>query len=70
MKSISALPVVVLFVLIGLTVQAGDKIGIRAGYQNSSFHVNGSMLENTGSLSGYYFGVFKEKQLIPLLRLG
>jgi len=52
------------------SVQAGDKLGLRAGYQMSGFHVDGSMVENTDNLNSFYMGIFKEKQMIPLLRFG
>jgi hypothetical protein len=61
---------VVLVALSALNSNAGDKIGIRAGYQMASFHVDGSMLANTDNLNSFYMGIFKENQLIPLLKFG
>ncbi len=70
MKNIFSLVAVAFAVLMALSAQAGDKIGIRAGYQMASFHADGSMLENTDNLNSFYLGVFKENQIIPLLKLG
>ncbi len=59
---------VVLF-LIGASVLRAqeDKIGIRAGYQNSNLVSDGDKVGD--GLSGYYVGIFKDHKLIPLLRL-
>jgi hypothetical protein len=70
MKKTLTLLVIVSLILVAFTSQAGGKFGIRAGYQMASFHVDGSMLENTSNLNSFYLGVFKEKDLIPLLDLG
>ncbi len=70
MKNSFLLLITVLFLVIATSVQAGGKIGVRAGYQMASFHVNGSMMENTSNLNSFYLGVFKEKDLIPMLDLG
>lgn len=70
MKNIFSFVAVAFFVLMAFSAQAGDKIGVRAGFQMASFHVDGSMLENTDNLNSFYVGVFKENQIIPLLKLG
>lgn len=70
MKRTLTFLVIVLFILNVYSTQAGDKIGIRAGYQMASFRADGSMLENTDNLNSFYLGVFKENQIIPLLKLG
>jgi len=70
MKNIFSFVALALFLSLSFSAQAGDKIGIRAGYQLASFHVDGSMLKNTDNLNSFYVGVFKENQLIPLLKLG
>lgn len=46
----------------------GGKKGIRAGYQMSNFYTDGN--QNAENLNSFYLGVFGEKKLIPLLRLG
>lgn len=70
MKNIFSFVALAMFALITFSAQAGDKMGIRAGYQLASFNADGSMLENTNNLNGFYVGVFKENQIIPLLKLG
>ena len=70
MKSTFSFFAFALLILLALSGQAGDKIGIRAGYQMASFQVDGSMPEGTNNLNSFYVGIFKENKLIPLLSLG
>ncbi len=48
-------------------VNDGGKKGIRAGWQISNFYDNGNSDDN---LNSFYVGLFGEKKLVPLLRLG
>jgi hypothetical protein len=59
-----------LFLISGISLYAGDKFGIRAGYQNSGLFVDGSKLTDAKNYNGYYLGVFKENKIIPLLSYG
>ncbi|MCK5847225.1 MAG: outer membrane beta-barrel protein [Bacteroidales bacterium] len=52
---------------------AGDKFGIRAGWQFSNFHNSSSSPAFTimdEYLNSFYIGIFKEHKIIPLFRLG
>lgn len=50
------------------TAKAGDnKIGVRAGYQNTNVYLDGTSIGD--NLSGFYVGAFREHQLIPILSL-
>ncbi len=58
------------FLIIGFSTNtfAGDKFGIRAGWQYNNMY---SGLNSYGNgLSSFYLGVFKEKAVIPLLKVG
>ena len=46
----------------------GGKKGVRAGWQMSNFYDNGKTTDD--NLSSFYVGVYGEKKLIPLLKLG
>lgn len=46
------------------------KFGIRAGYQSSFIHIDGSKLATTEALNSFYIGVFKEKKIVPMLHFG
>ena len=47
----------------------GGKKGIRAGWQSSTMTSNGSA-DSANAVNSFYVGLFGEKKLIPLLRLG
>ena len=72
MKKIQLLLLSAIFSISILNVYAGDDDsdtkGIRAGWQQSNFYDNGN--SDDDNLSSFYVGVFGEKKLIPLLRLG
>ena len=58
-----------------LNAQSGDddkpaKIGVRAGWHYAGMFENNEMLTGTEHSNAFYVGVFKEKKLVPLLRLG
>lgn len=46
------------------------RIGIRAGWSYSAMFDNNVQLAGTDYMSSFYIGIFKEKKLVPLLRLG
>lgn len=45
----------------------GNKFGIRAGYQSTYLFLEGSKLGD--GASGYYAGIFKDREIAPLFRL-
>ncbi len=60
---------VILFVF-SLTTFAGDKDrGIRAGYVSGQIKVDGEKLFDN-NLSSFYLGVYKDKRIVPALRIG
>ena len=67
MKNIKFLIFVLLIVGLSANSFAGDKIGIRAGWQYSNIYAGSSIGDNMSSL---YLGVFKEKAIIPLIKIG
>jgi hypothetical protein len=70
MKTIFSFLFTAIFTLIAFSCHADNKFGIRAGYQLASFHVDGSMLENTDNLNSFYLGIFKEKEIVPHFDFG
>ncbi len=72
MKRISLLLIAVLIAAPFVNAFAGDddkgKKGVRAGFQLSNFYDNGETADD--NLNSFYVGVFGEKKLIPLLKLG
>lgn len=72
MKKIQLLLLSGLLTLSSINVFAGDddggKNGIRAGWQYANFYDNGSSLGDP--INFFYAGFYREKKLIPLLRLG
>ena len=56
-----------LFIIISSSVQAQKTLGVRAGFQSSSFYKGGSMVPETNSYNSFYVGVFKEKKQHPYL---
>tara|TARA_R110002050_G_scaffold200591_1_gene335493 strand:+ start:39403 stop:39981 length:579 start_codon:yes stop_codon:yes gene_type:complete len=72
MKKIKLLALVAITILPSFKTFAGDddnsKKGIRAGWQISNFYTDGNQVEE--NLSSFYLGVYGEKKLLPLLRLG
>jgi len=64
-------------IMIGLSLNAQSKdddkpakIGVRAGWHYAGMFENNEMLNGTEHSNAFYVGVFKEKKLIPLLRIG
>ncbi len=70
MKTYFSILLIAVCISITVSVQAQNKIGIRAGYQSSTWHKDGSQLAGSDANSSFYAGLFKEKKLIPLLHLG
>jgi hypothetical protein len=73
MKSLKLLIIALIISAPMVNAFAGDddsnkKKGIRAGWQMSNFYNEGKSTD--GNLSSFYVGVFGEKKLIPMLRLG
>ncbi len=68
MKTIKFLAIAILAIVISSSAFAGDKIGLRAGYQMGNLF-NGTS-NFSGNMNSFYFGVFKEIKLIPLIRFG
>lgn len=49
----------------------GDKIGgIRLGWNTSAMFDDGSKLSGTENLQSFYFGLFRDNKIIPLLHFG
>ncbi len=69
MKQIKLLFLVLLIIGISSETFAGDKFGIRVGWQYSNLY-DGSSTLGDDALNSFYLGVFKEKKIIPFLRLG
>ncbi len=69
MKQIKLLLIVLLVSAISTSTFAGDKFGIRAGWQYSNMYNSGSSI-NDNALSSFYLGIFKENKIIPMFRLG
>jgi len=69
MKQIKLLFLALLIIGISSDTFAGDKFGIRAGWEYSNLY-DGSSSYGDGALSSFYIGIFKETQIIPLFRLG
>ena len=60
---------------LSLNAQSNDddkpaKIGVRAGWHYAGMFENNEMLPGTEHSNAFYVGVFKEKKLVPFLRLG
>ena len=70
MKRIKSILVITFFAALLVSVQAQNKIGIRAGYQSSTFNLDGSQLPNTESIDGFYAGIFKDTKIIPAILFG
>ncbi|MDA3853696.1 MAG: hypothetical protein PF444_05580 [Bacteroidales bacterium] len=69
MKQLKLLSFVVLMtvLLIPQSTIAGTKLGgVRAGYLNSVFYDNGNQGD---AVSSFYVGIFRDKQIIPLISL-
>jgi hypothetical protein len=66
----STLLLITFWTIISFSVQAQDKIGIRAGYQGSAFYKNGSQLPGTDPYGSFYVGIFKDNKVIPAVHLG
>lgn len=63
--------------LVTCNIKAQDKdkdkparIGIRAGWNYASMFIDNDELPGIDHTSSFYIGVFKEKKLVPFLRLG
>ena len=70
MKRNSVVLLIAFFLATAITVQAQDKIGIRAGYQSSAFYKDGSQLTGTDPYSSFYVGLFKDNKIIPAVHIG
>lgn len=72
MKKICSILLILLFTVASLPVSAqkGNKVGIRAGYQSSSWHKDGSQLTATDPYSSFYVGLFRDNKIIPLVHIG
>ncbi|MCU4174387.1 outer membrane beta-barrel protein [Carboxylicivirga sp. N1Y90] len=46
------------------------KIGVRAGWNYASMFIDNEELSGAEHINSFYIGVFKEKKMVPLLRLG
>lgn len=66
----SVLLSLILVFAFSFSIYAGDKDrGIRAGYVSGQVKVdNKNLLEN--SLGGFYLGIYKDKRIVPAVRLG
>lgn len=64
--------VLVLVMVTGIMagLKAQNKIGIRAGYQNTSFRVDGSKVDDTDYYHSFYVGFFKEHKIVPVFHVG
>ena len=65
MKQIKLLLLAILIIGISSNTFAGDKFGIRAGWQSSNLSIG-----SFNNLNTFYLGVFKEQKIIPFLRFG
>ncbi len=65
MKQFRLILLALLFISISTNTFAGDKFGIRAGWQTSNISLNSYKNLNT-----FYAGIFKEKKILPLIRFG
>jgi hypothetical protein len=70
MKRYHSILFLTLFAIITVSVNAQNKIGIRAGYQSSAFYKDGSQLSGTDNYSSFYLGLYKENKIIPILHFG
>lgn len=72
MKRLQNLTVILVVVLLACTcpAKAGDKLGVRAGFHSAALYDDGNMLASTTHLQSFYFGLFKDNKIIPLLSLG
>ncbi|MFT4753133.1 MAG: hypothetical protein ACI9GM_001458 [Salibacteraceae bacterium] len=72
MKKSHLLLLVIIFIAPYSIAFAGDdeggKKGVRAGWQLSNIHGNGNT--SGDNLNSFYVGVFGEKKIVPMLRLG
>lgn len=50
-------------------LSAGDKIGLRAGYQSANIYTDGDK-SDFDNLNSFYFGAYKDNKLLPFLKLG
>lgn len=46
------------------------RIGVRAGWNYASMFIDNEQLSGIEHINSFYLGVFKEKKMIPLLRIG
>lgn len=70
MKQLSLVLLVAIFALSVNFVKAQNKIGVRAGYQNSMFMNNGALVNGTDSYNSFYIGLFKTHKIVPALHFG
>jgi hypothetical protein len=70
MKLMKSILIITFLTSVVICVQAQNKIGIRGGYQSSTFNINGSQLPNTTSIDGFYAGIFKDTRIVPALLFG
>jgi hypothetical protein len=66
---------IAIFAVATISVYAQDnkkpeKFGFRAGFQNSSFHKDGSKVSGTKDYNSFYVGLFRDNKLMPALHLG
>ena len=69
MKQVKLLFLALLIIGISSDTFAGDKFGIRGGWQYSNLY-DGSSSLGDDALSSFYIGIFKEKKIVPLFRIG
>ena len=65
MKQIKLLFLALLIIGVSSNTFAGNKIGIRAGWQASNLSIG-----NFNNLNTFYLGVFREQQIIPFFHFG
>ncbi len=70
MKQLSLVLLVAIFAISITIVNAQNKIGVRAGFQNSKYMKDGSMISLTDSYNSFYIGLFKTHRIVPALHFG
>jgi hypothetical protein len=70
MKKLSVMLIVAFFAISTTSVNAQNKIGVRAGFQNSTLQKDGSMISGTDSYNSFYIGLFKTHKIIPAVHFG